>query len=61
MATITTLFLRINTITSMCLGEQREPLLRVLGRPYPVSGTTVLRLMAKDESTNGKEDKNDTF
>lgn len=48
MAMITMPFLKINTITLMCLVEQQEQLLLVLGRPYPKSGTTVLRLMSKE-------------
>lgn len=61
MATITMLFLGINTTTLMCLPELQERLPLVLGRPYPRSGTTVLRLMGKEQSTNENEEKNDTF
>lgn len=45
----------------MCLQEQQEQLPHVQGRPSPKSGTTVLELIDKEESSKWNEENSDTF
>lgn len=45
----------------MCLQEQQEQLPHVQGRPSPKSGTTVLELIDKEESSKRNEENSDTF